>query len=126
MFARFSRACVEHGILRVVIGSGLSGLLVSATMSLAAFVWFFKNYLRSVLTICFLYSFRQLDRDNLGVVKRYQFKDLLETRFNIKLTDEELNSIARPLLANYTDALIPYAEFLELFSSSRYYFRRVE
>ena len=60
------------------------------------------------------------------MVKRYQFKDLLETRFYIKLTDEELSSIARPLRANYTDALIPYAEFLELFSSSRYYVRSIE
>lgn len=69
--------------------------------------------------LALLGAFKQLDRDNLGVVKRYQFKDLLETRFYIKLTDEELSSIARPLRANYTDALIPYAEFLELFSSSR-------
>ncbi|XP_068744261.1 EF-hand calcium-binding domain-containing protein 6-like isoform X1 [Montipora capricornis] len=68
--------------------------------------------------LALLGAFKQLDRDNLGVVKRYQFKDLLETRFNIKITDEEIKLLVRPLLADSTHALVPYAQFLELFSSS--------
>ena len=63
---------------------------------------------------------RTLDRDNLGVIKRYQFKELLEARFNIKVSDEELNSVVRPLLEDSAHGLIPYAQFLELFSCSRY------
>ena len=72
-------------------------------------------FYHSVISCC-----RQLDRDNLGVIKRYQFKDLLETRFKVKVSDEELTSISRPLLEDSNQSLIPYARFLELFSSSRY------
>lgn len=62
---------------------------------------------------------RQLDRDNLGVIKRYQFKELLEARFKMKVTDDELTSVLRPLLEDTNHSLIPYARFLELFSSPR-------
>ena len=68
---------------------------------------------------CVVYSCRQLDRDNLGVVKRYQFKDLLEARFKVKVSDEELASVVRPLMEDTNLSLIPYARFLELFSSPR-------
>ncbi|KAJ7337902.1 hypothetical protein OS493_008061 [Desmophyllum pertusum] len=69
--------------------------------------------------LALLGAFKQLDRDNLGVIKRYQFKDLLETRFKVKVSDEELTSVLRPLLEDSNHGLIPYARFLELFSSSR-------
>ena len=68
----------------------------------------------------FFICYRQLDRDNLGVIKRYQFKELLEARFKVRVTDEELTSVLRPLLEDTNLSLIPYARFLELFSSPRY------
>lgn len=73
-----------------------------------------------------VYFCRQLDRDNLGVIKRYQFKDLLEARFKVKVSDEELESVLRLLLEESNHSLIPYARFLELFSSSRYSFIIIE
>ena len=63
--------------------------------------------------------YRQLDRDNLGLIKRYQFKELLETRFKMKVTNDELSSVLRPLLEDTNHGLIPYAQFLELFISPR-------
>ena len=74
-------------------------------------------YLRNVFFLLFL-TCRQLDRDNLGVIKRYQFKDLLETRFNMKFRDDELNSVVPPLVEGSMQSLIPYGRFLELFTSS--------
>lgn len=69
--------------------------------------------------LALLGAFKQLDRDNLGVIKRYQFKELLEARFKMKVTDDELTSVLRPLLEDTNHSLIPYARFLELFSSPR-------
>lgn len=69
--------------------------------------------------LALLGAFKQLDRDNLGVIKRYQFKDLLEARFKVKVSDEELASVVRPLMEDNNLSLIPYARFLELFSSPR-------
>ena len=71
------------------------------------------------MLVCFC---RQLDRENLGVIKRYQFKELLEVRFNIKISDEELKSVLRPLLEDSAHGLVPYAQFLELFTASRFIF----
>ncbi|KAM7438381.1 hypothetical protein ABFA07_012094 [Porites harrisoni] len=68
--------------------------------------------------LALLGAFKQLDRDNLGVIKRYQFKDLLETRFNMKIKDDELNSVVQPLVEGSMQSLIPYGRFLELFTSS--------
>lgn len=69
--------------------------------------------------LALLGAFKQLDRDNLGVIKRYQFKDLLEVRFKMKVSDEELALVVRPLMEDTHLSLIPYARFLELFSSPR-------
>lgn len=38
----------------------------------------------------------------------------------MKVSDEELASVVRPLLEDSNLSLIPYARFLELFSSPRY------
>ena len=56
------------------------------------------------------------------MIKRYQFKDLLEARFDIKISDEELKSSLRPLLESSAHGLVPYAQFLDLFTASRYMF----
>lgn len=69
--------------------------------------------------LALLGAFKQLDRDNLGLIKRYQFKELLETRFKMKVTNDELSSVLRPLLEDTNHGLIPYAQFLELFISPR-------
>ena len=69
---------------------------------------------------CLLSSlYRHLDRDNLGVVKRYQFKEKLESRLNIKLNTEQVSSILQSIGADPDKGLVPYPAFLELFSSSR-------
>ena len=78
---------------------------------------FSESYTYAMFFFLFL-TFRQLDRDNLGVIKRYQFKDLLETRFNMKIRDDELNSVVQPLVESSMQSLIPYGRFLELFTSS--------
>lgn len=69
--------------------------------------------------LALLGAFKQLDRDNLGVIKRYQFKELLEARFNMKISDDELKSLVQPLNVGSMHGLVPYGRFLELFSSSR-------
>ena len=38
----------------------------------------------------------------------------------MKVSDEELASVVRPLMEDTNLSLIPYARFLELFSSPRY------
>ena len=78
---------------------------------------FSESYTYAMFFFLFL-TCRQLDRDNLGVIKRYQFKDLLGTRFNMKIKDDELNSVVQALLEGSMQCLIPYGRFLELFTSS--------
>lgn len=79
---------------------------------------FSESYTYAMFFLLLFLTCRQLDRDNLGVIKRYQFKDLLETRFNMKIKDDELNSVVQPLVEGSMQSLIPYGRFLELFTSS--------
>ena len=53
------------------------------------------------------------------MVKRYQFKEMLESRLNIKLNTEQVSSILQNIGADPDKGLVPYPAFLELFSSSR-------
>ena len=62
---------------------------------------------------------RNLDRDNLGVVKRYQLKELLESRLGVGLTEIQLSTLLHNMGVAQDNGLVPYPAFLELFTASR-------
>ncbi|EDO36810.1 predicted protein [Nematostella vectensis] len=64
-------------------------------------------------------AFKSLDRENMGVVKKYQFKELLEARFGIRLNKEQLAAIRLRIGDDPASGLVPYPRFLEEFNHIR-------
>jgi hypothetical protein len=69
---------------------------------------------------------RQLDRENLGLIKRYQFQEMLDARFGVKLTKGQISEMVRKIGAETNDGLVSYGRFLEEFSSHRYEYLHLE
>jgi len=64
-------------------------------------------------------TFRQFDRENLGVIKKYQFQELLNARFGIQLTRKQTVELLKKTGAEESDGLVSYGKFLENFTTHR-------